>query len=726
MRLPHNFHLLAALVAAIASPAWAQECPAPVAAAAPVVRSDNRNLPFDITSGSAEVSRAGDAELRDGVTVTQGDARLTAQSATFSAQDRAFTVKGEVQYSDPQLRIKGDSGNWSDTAGGVFRGTEFELPTQPARGTADELALDPSGEIRLKQVSYTACPAGQDDWFLRASSIEIDQKSQQGTGRNVRVELKGIPILYAPVISFPVGEARKSGFLFPAIGTSNRSGFELGIPYYFNLAPQYDLTLTPRLLSRRGAGLDAQFRYLSSQSEGRFQGSLIPDDDLARRDRGLARLLHQTHFSDRLRLQLDLSQASDTRYFEDFGLGPDGTSVTFLDRYLHLAWLGEGWRLDGRLQDYQTIDPTVAATDRPYSRLPQLALNGNWPLAGSGLRLGLNSELVYFDRDTGVTGGRFDIAPRLSWPLAGRGWFLEPSAAWRMTAWELADTAPGVDDSPMRNAPVLAVNGGMIFERNAGSREQWLQTLEPRVLYSYIPYREQSALPVFDGGLPDLNLVQLFRVNRFLGADRLGDANELAVGLTSRLLDRDSGRQYLSATVGQRFYFDPPRVTLPGQPADTRNASNLVGEISLTAFANWSVNLGLEWDASASNTVLGQAGLQYRPGRDTVVNVGYRYREGRLEQWDASAAWRLSPRWQIFVRQVQSLRDKTSIDSFAGFEYGGCCWRLRLVGRRYISNRTGEHDTSVALTLELKGLSSVGTDDTFLRRGIRGYSPDSP
>jgi LPS-assembly protein len=716
--------------------AAAQECvwPQPEAlSAAPAPAGDGVSikgpdeLPVQVTSGGAELTRDGDAKLTDGVVVRQGDRELSAQSATYDASERSFEVEGDVEFRSPDLRLKGLTGTWGMGGSGHFTGAEFELPAQPARGEASELDVTPQGALALREVSFTTCPVGNNDWFLRASSIDIDQRTQLGKGRNVRVELKGIPILYAPLITFPVGDARKSGFLFPSFGNSDKSGLELGVPYYFNLAPNYDLTLTPFLLSRRGPGLNGEFRYLTERSRGQLDTRFLPGDDLARRDRRLSTLTHRTELTERLRFSASLADASDSRYFEDFGLGPDGTSVTFLDRYLHLAWLGRGWRLDGRVQDFQTIDLTVDPLSRPHSRLPQLQLTSAWPLAGGRLATSFDAETTWFEHDEGTTGLRMDLMPRLAWPVRRPGWYIEPSAAWRLTAYQLSDTAPAADDSLDRQAPILSLDAGLEFERTAGSRDHLLHTLEPRLRYTYIPFREQSGLPLFDTALPDLNLVQLFRTNRYVGADRLGDANEVAAGLTTRLLNSDSGHQFLSATIGQRFYFDQPRVVLPGEVAESRSSSNMVGEIDLTAWRNWSARLAMEWDREESNTVLGQAGVQYRPRPDAVVNLGYRYREGQLEQWDASVAWRLSPSWQVFARQVYSTKEQKSIDRFAGFEYGSCCWRIRLIGRRYVSNRTGESDNSVMLQLELKGLSSVGTsNDAFLQRGVRGYSPAPP
>lgn len=734
VRFPSPSVLPALLLVTAIAPATAQECrwpnliDQPAGSEIPVpagTGAADGQPPFEITSAGAEVSRAGDASISGGVLVRQGRRELRAESVAYEAAAGRFSVQGAVEYVAPDLRLKAGGGTWSTDGGGQFDDTEFELPARPARGAASTLAVSPDSQLSLRGVGYTTCPLGNEDWFLRAAAIDIDQRRQLGTGRSVRVELKGVPILYLPWISFPVGSARKSGFLFPSFGTSEKNGFEISVPYYFNLAPQRDLTLTPRILTSRGLGLDGRFRYLTPRSGGRLEFQLLPSDREADRDRSYASFRHRTDFGPALRLEVIAAHASDGSWFEDFGLGPDGTTVTVLERRLSLGWLGHGWRLDGRAQQFQTIDRTIADAERPYARLPQLLFAGGWPLAGGAIAAGLEGELVWFERDAGVTGLRFDLAPRLAWPLRGAGWHFEPSASWRYTGWELDDTAPSADASPRRSAPMLALDTGLVFERSA-RRGRLVQTLEPRLRYVWIPYRDQDGLPLFDTALPDLNVLQLFRANRYVGADRLGDANELAVGLTTRLLDAGDGMRFLTATIGQRFLFERPRVRLPGERPETRHASNLVGEIEAGPWRNWSVRVAMEWDRQASNTVRGQAGIQYRPRPDTVVNVSYRYREGLLEQWESSAAWRLNPRWQLFARQVWSLRSSQSIDRFAGVEYGSCCWRIRLVGRRYLSNRTGQQDTAVLLELELKGLSSVGSgDETFLRRSIRGYSADS-
>jgi LPS-assembly protein len=243
------------------------------------------------------------------------------------------------------------------------------------------------------------------------------------------------------------------------------------------------------------------------------------------------------------------------------------------------------------------------------------------------------------------------------------------------------------------------------------------------VLYLYVPFRDQADLPVFDTALPDLNIVQLFRRNRYVGADRLSDSNQLSAGATVRMLDAESGRQYLSGTLGEAWYFEAPRVTLPNEPVAVREYSNLVGELDLTAYQNWTVSLGFEWDPDATQSQKGELSVQYRPAPDRVANVGYRFRRGLIEQVDASVAWPIARRWNVYAGGVYSLRDETLIEEFAGLEYGSCCWKLRAVYRQYVSSRTGHRDSTIAVQLELSGLSNVGVPaDAFLEGAIRGYS----
>jgi len=704
----------------VVEPLAATAAPAPMGAAA-----DPNSENIIVSSDAAVLDRDGDAKLNGKVDIRQGDRHIVAEDVTFEAQTRSFEVAGNVEYTDPQIRVKGTTGSYDALGGARIGAAQFEVPSRPARGSADQLSVTPDGKVSLSKVEYTTCPVGNRDWTLTASAISLDTVTRNGTGKGVRLDFKGVPILYTPIISFPLGDQRKSGFLFPDFNYSQRSGLELAVPYYFNLAPNYDLLTTPRYYSDRGLELQSEFRYLGKHLEGTLAGNFLPSDSLRDRDRSYLRWQHVGDFAQRWRVEVDAANASDGNYFEDFGLGSEGTSVTYLERNAQVRYFGNHWSILGQVQNFQTIDQSITDATRPYSRVPRLLARGTWRDGPLGFEYALDAEAVNFHRDDGLVGARVDMMPELRFPFRRPGLYIEPAAAYRYTRYNLDETAPGQDTGPTRGAPVLSLDTGMTFERAIGKNADRLQTLEPRMLYLYVPYREQADLPVFDTGLPDLNLVQLFRRNRYVGADRLGDANQVSVGVTSRMLDTDSGQQYLSATLGQTFYFDNPRVTLPDEPIEDRSSSNIVGELALNAYRDWTVRFGYEWDPENTRGNKSEFGLQYRPATNSVVNVGYRFRRNLIEQVDGSIAWPIAQRWNVFLGGTYSLRDESPIDEFAGLEYSSCCWKLRLVQRRFVSSRTGEKESSIAVQLELKGLSSVGVPaDAFLERAIRGYSRD--
>ena len=693
-----------------------------------LLKADPEDPHIDVTADEGDLGREGDASLTGNVRIRMGQRMLAADSARIDAEKRSVRLEGQVEFLDPTLHVRGQGGEFAD-GDGSFEGAHFELTDRGVRGSARQVNLRDETVVDLLGVSYTACPPGNEDWHLRADRISINQETQVGTGRDVRLDFKGATILYTPWITFPVGDQRKSGFLFPTVGTSGKNGAQLVVPWYWNMAPNYDATFIAHYFSERGLRIDPQFRYLTERSRGVLAAEYLYNDLKDDQPRSFIELDHVTHFEPKTRVLVDAAYVSDDNYFEDFGIGFEGTSVIFLNRLLEARSDSDHWSIVSRLQDYQTIDPELAPDDQPYQILPQIAALGRWSDLAPGLDASFAAEAVNFDRDTGVTGVRVDVQPELDWRTGRSGVYAGASAAWRATGYSLGNTAPGSDDSPWRSLPILTLDSGLVLERDAGRHRNRLQTLEPRVQYVYIPYRDQDDLPLFDTGQPDLNLVELFRPNRYVGADRVGDANQVSVGLTSRLLDSVGGRQYLSATLGQAFYFQDPRVTVPGETVSDRSSSDLVAELELAAFKDWNARFGYQWNPDQSQTEKSEVYLQYRPASDRVINAGYRFQRDLLEQVDASAAWPISRKWRGFARWVYSLDEQKTLDQFVGVEYSSCCWAIRVVTRRFVSSRTGDIDTSVGLQFELKGLSSVGVDnEAFLRDAIRGYSalPSEP
>jgi LPS-assembly protein len=777
MPRPRPFCYLLVALGGLLSAARADEPPCPsqptAAAAAPAKPAHPANAapgnaparpqrgvgPFDIESDAVNVGLDGKGSVQGNVVVRQGDAELRANEMQIDKPNQYVQSNGRIEYSDPTVHITGAGGSYSATQGAEFRSAQFDLKQRAARGSADSMQLAPNGVLSLKGVAFTTCPAGHQAWELRADSLTLDTRNQIGTGRDTRVDFFGVPLLYLPWASFPLSSERKSGFLFPSIGNTSTSGVQLAIPYYWNIAPNADFTFQPVEYSKRGPDLGGDLRFLTADQHGELQWNYLPDDMVYHGSRSRVQLNDVVELPAEFRLTLDAQNVSDDLYFQDFSQTPAGTSTSFLDRSASLSYRDEHWNIDAQAQQYQTIDTTLLVDERPYERVPRLAVSDDYTLFGI-LHYGFESEIVNFQHAPSAallpplpTGWREDLMPELSLDLTGPGYFFRPAFAWRATYYQLQDTLPTAPRDPSRSLPITSVDSGLVFERETGSRDQRTLTLEPRVQYLDVPYRNQDALPVFDTGLPDLNPVELFRPNRYVGADRVSDADQLSVGVTSRLLDASSGRQYLAATFGQSYYFETPRVTLPGETPITAPHSDLVAQLALTAFQDWSADAGVQWDPQNERSERTQVNLQYKPAGDSVINLGYRYERfvqlpefvqgvelpctpsleasgiatgcdsQGFDQVDASTAWPIRRSWSVFAREVYDLRNHEELERFGGFEYRACCWRLRLGARRYVSSFTGARDTGIWLQLELAGLAGVGSaSDTSLTEEIRGYT----
>jgi len=722
--LPRRLRAVLAASSLLAANAWGLDTPClptvpPLRlAVAPTPLNDD----LDYSSGKLSGDVQGNFELTDDVEVRFGERRISTQNFRYDQASNSFKVEGDVRYQDPTIRVEGDSGSYGDD-GANFIGARFELLQQPGRGAAESVDLLPDGAIELNRVSYTTCPRGATDWQLRARRITLNTDTLRGVGRDTRIEFKGVPILYLPWISFPLSDARQTGLLFPTLGSSSRSGATLTVPWYWNIAPQQDMTVSPTLYTRRGIDLGVEYRLLRERSKGNLQLNYLPRDRVTNSHRSYQQLNTEWELPASWRVRLAGENVSDAHYFEDFALGPQASSTAFLARRAELSYRSDIWRLRGEVLQFQTLDTELSDVNRPYTQLPRLTAHGRWDTRG-GLRATLDSEVAGFERNVGITGWRAQLTPGVAWPVVRPGYYFRPSVAWNLARYRLDHSAPGADDAPTRSLPIVNVDTALQLERSSGRNGARAITVEPRLLYVYIPYRDQSALPVFDSGLPDPNFVSLFRASRYVGGDRIGDANKITLGVTTRMFSSRTGQQFLSATFGQGYQLKTPRVSLPNESLDTRRRSNLIANIDLRAYRDVSLRADVAWNPQLSSTDKTQLALQYRPAGNRVINLGYRFdRSTSVEQADASAAWPVSKRWDLYARSVYSLRDRKNLENFAGLRFRGDCWGLRAVVRRSISSRTGAHDTGVYVQLELTGLSSVGTGaDTFLQDSIQGYS----
>jgi LPS-assembly protein len=677
--------------------------------------------PLQIEAGTVSGGLNAPTELGDGISFRYRDGAVTAERARVDPNDESVDVIGRVTFENDDFSVFADDANYDRDAEQLsFGAAGFNLPKRPARGRAEQIQVTAARQMSLANLSFTTCPEDDVDWEFLARELELDTDVGFGRARGVKLRFKGVPILYTPYFTFPIDDQRKSGFLTPNFAERERTGLDLTMPYYLNLAPNYDLTLEPRYMSKRGLQIASDFRYLLPRTQGTMSFEFLPDDNLTGTARRYVNLQHQTLFTQNWQLVTGIEEVSDSAYFEDMGESLSVTSLTHLNRFFDIGYFGQRWSLHTRLQNYQTIDAQIAPVDQPYERVPQMLFEGHW---GSGVfGFMAQTELVNFDRDVGVTGWRFDSTQELSLRFGNTGAWITPAVAIRQTNYWLDDVPPGDDDMPTRQVPISSIDSGLRFERAAGSTGKWIQTLEPRALYVRIPYEDQSRLPVFDTIVPDFNLVQLFRKYQFVGPDRIADTDQISVGLTTRLLDESSGQERISATLGQTRYQDPQQVTLPNQPAQALDRSDYVAELVISLSTRWNLDLGYQWNDRTNSTVRAETRIEYRPQEDRLFGFGYRQREGILEQGDLSLVWPVGDSWRVIGQYSYSLLEEEPLEQFLGLEYEACCWRVRLVGRRYIIRSTGETDSTISIQLELKGLSQRATaPEELLDRGILGY-----
>jgi LPS-assembly protein len=473
-------------------------------------------------------------------------------------------------------------------------------------------------------------------------------------------------------------------------------------------------------MALRGLQLNTDFRYLTPRSEGQIELDYLNNDREADLRRHRLAVQHRTSFSDRWRMLTNLENISDPGFFEDLGINQNLASQTHLNRFVDFNYRAPYWSMLLRLQGYQTIDTSIVDEDRPYERVPQLLIDGRW--AGDLFTFESTNELVLFDRNIGVTGWRLDATEELGLSLERPGMYLRPAVAIRHTDYWLSNVGAGQEERHTRTLPVSSVDAGLIFEREAGRNGSHIQTFEPRMLYVRIPFEDQSGLPVFDTIEPNFNLVQLFRKYQYVGADRIADSDQVSLGLTTRFIDANTGEQKFSATVGQTRYLSAQTVSLPGTAPVTADVSDYIAEVAANISDAWRLRLDYQWSSETNDTDRTELGVQYAPESGRLAGFSYRRREGLLEQGDISLVWPMGPRWRVIGRYSFSFLDEEPLDRFLGWEYESCCWRLRVIGRRYISRRNGESDSSISIQLQLKGFSDEGDPpEMLLDRGILGY-----
>jgi LPS-assembly protein len=660
---------------------------------------------------------------------------VLADTLSYDLDTQEIHAKGNVtlrqgndSVSGPELVFK------RDTETGFFAGPSFQIGENNARGDAERLTFVGPDRFDVLRGRVTTCVAPREDWYLSAASMEIDNEKKLGVARDARLDFLGYPILYSPWLEFPLSNERKSGFLTPTFGSSGTRGFDFLLPYYFNLAPNYDATLQARIMTKRGLQLGGQFRYLLDEplpTQGEVNLELLPDDRQTNDTRWLYSWRHNQQFAPWLAGYLNLNRVSDDKYFADLAERVAVTSQSTLPMEGGLSATFGPLNVLARVQTFQTLQDPGAPITPPYERVPQVLATlaeTDW----NGFTFSGFAEFARFQQPTGAPeGGRGIFYPQVEWRRQSSSWFFAARGSVHARQYDLKDPAPDGDRAPSVVVPIASLDGGLVFERSWKPFDvQYLQTLEPRAFYVYIPHRAQNALPVFDTALDDFNFSQLFTENRYVGNDRIGDANQLTLAVVSRLLEPENGRERFRIAVGQRLYFSDQHVTLPNEvPRSSSSSDILLGAEGQLTDA-WLLNGLVQWNLDNGELERFNVGARWVPEPGKVVAGSYRYTRqllnpgggpSQLEQVDFATQWPITPQWTLLGRWNYSLVQSRTLEALVGVEYNADCWVLRAVVHR-LRTTSEQTSTSVYLQLELTGLARLGTSPLdLLRRSVPGF-----
>ncbi|MBL4773811.1 MAG: LPS assembly protein LptD [Alcanivoracaceae bacterium] len=656
------------------------------------------------------------------VCISMGDQNVTTKELLYDEKNQLVTIDTPLAYTDSGQTIDAKKANinlQTDTAN--MSDVHFILNESNANGSALNLMTDKKTS-QLTELTYSTCPKDDRQWYIQAESAHLDQEKQVGTFRKMTLRFKGVPILYLPYAKIPLSDKRQSGFLIPEIGNSSTNGFDFSIPYYFNIAENLDATVTPRYLSKRGAMLGAEFRYLGENYNGEIYADYLPSDKIENRDRGFVEFKHRQRFNSNWSLNSRLSNVSDRQYFEDFGNNINATSQSYLFSFLNVNGFGDNWQFSGRLNDFQIISDNISLNRQPYQTLPSLEYSWFNNDYTSSLNYGVDSGWVNFYREQSITSTRLDVTPYIEKTFQNNFSRFTPRLSYRYTNWDYSDEqfSTITDLRENRALPIASLNYTINFEKQFDDGSY--SSIEPRLFYLYSPFRDQQNIALFDTHELTFGSSLLYQTNAFSGADRQSDANQFSLGVSQRHFDK-VGNEAWNITVGQIIYLADRRVQLDNS-IETRNLSPIITEFNYF-YRNWKATMSLHWDTEIDKYERALLKFQHKGKNNSVFNFAYRFRRGKIEQLDSSVVLPIGANNRFIARWNYSLDARKTIEAIAGFEYKSCCWAARIVARRYVFNEEGDVNNGIFFELQLNGLGAIGRNPRrLLNQSILGYSEE--
>lgn len=690
-----------------------------------------------------EVDATGNVRLlQEGAEIETPHLRMKLSEQIGFADQANYRIVREVDaevFGQQKITVKVASSNAATTGAPMMLnvpdsyGLQAGLPPRrpsEASGKAERADFEGENHYRLSNTTYSTCKPGDQDWYLKAKEIYLDYDRNVGEAKDVALWFKDVPLVYSPVGSFSLNGQRRSGILAPSLSTSTKTGVDVTVPYYWNIAPNYDATFEPRYMSKRGLQLGVEGRYLDHNYQGTTRFEYMAKDEMEDAKRYAYNIQHQQNLGHGVSAVVNWNGVSDDTYWEDLSSHLLKTSGTQLPKQVVLGYSPFSWlSTSTQFLRYQTLQPDPAyPITKPYALEPQINVVGykaNLFKTDFSL-LGQYSHFTHPDKK--VQGERMVFYPQWSLPIVHPAFQIVPKIGLHATKYSLTDQDAGTPSSISRTLPIFSLDSTMVFEREDRLLDfDYIQTLEPRLYYVHIPFKDQSKIPVFDSGLSDFNFAQIFSENRYSGFDRINDANQLTAAVTSRFLDAETGVERFKAMIGQRYYFKPQRVSITGETLRVDNFSHLVASVSGLVLPKTYVEAAWEYNYRESKNERLSAGMRYQPEAGKVFSAGYRYTRDPLsttpvvDQVDIAGQWPIAPQWYAVGRYNYSIRDSQALEVIGGVEYNTGCWAARLVGQR-LSAISGSPNTTLFFQLELSDFGSIGSNPlTLLRRSIPGY-----
>lgn len=666
----------------------------------------------------------GVTQLEGGINIRQGGRSLTSDKAKFDQTSRQASLTHNVRYREKNMLLIGDSAEADLNSGKTsFNNAQYVLHQEHMRGSAHQIVRQGNNDLLIKQGRVTFCEPGNDSWAIGASELNVHTTEGYGEAWNAKLEVAGVPVLYLPYFYFPINDTRRSGFLYPNIGYSSGDGADIATPYYFNLAPNYDDTLTPRIITKRGLVLENEFRYMNDWSMNQLSTGYIFNDQIYGKSRWLLGYKQDGNPSQHWYTHVDYTHISDNTYLDDLDTANlDITKQDNLDQLAEARYEGNSWRFTTRVHKYQTINGAI----EPYEKVPQLLLTGSRAEFSGQMNIDYTADLTRFSRNnsllTGsdkIVGTRLHLRPSLSTQWDRPWGYLHPRLTYWYSQYALEDQPANWEKTPSLGVPVVSLDTGMRFERALPNG--YTQTLEPRMMLLSVSQQDQSSLPQFDSSRLDFNYYNLFSETGYSGNDNIAGTEQATLGLSSVFYAED-GSEKARLGLGQAYYFEDRSTKTGLRPGDVTGKES---SSNFAAMASWHVTPALtlshdsEIDKDSFSLRQQNYRLQYLPDDLHLLYLSYRDNTeaslppaDQVRQTDLAFRWPLNPAWNLVGRWQKDLLQHKNLDTLLGVEYATCCWKVRLTGRKWVQDTagstTGQNKTGIFLQFVLRGLGAFG------------------